>query len=227
LASYGLHSTITFSTRVCPNSSTAIDIIFINKCKNKNYIISPWINGLSDHEGQFTTIYNVTHMVVKDQIHTYRIINESSILDFQINLSYDLWDDIFIDSDVDTIFSNFLNTHLRIFNLCFRISKSQTTYTNKSWVTAGIKKSCITKRELYIKTRNDNDPRLKAHYKDYCNILNRVILTAKKLYFNKIIETSNNKARATWKVIRNATGNDSVTTNTSCLNIPGRNIQNY
>jgi hypothetical protein len=38
---------------------------------------------------------------------------------------------------------------------------------------AGIKKSCITKRELYIKTRND--PRLKAHYKEYCNILNKVL----------------------------------------------------
>jgi hypothetical protein len=78
LASYGLCSTVTFSTRVCPNSSTAIDNIFINKCKNKNYIIYPWINGLSDHDGQFTAIYNVTRKVAKDQIHIHRIINESS-----------------------------------------------------------------------------------------------------------------------------------------------------
>jgi hypothetical protein len=126
-------------------------------------------------------IYNVTHKVDKDQIHTYRIINESSILDFQINLSYELWDDtrIFIDSDVHTIFNKYLNTYLRIFNSSFRISKSRTTYTNKLWVTAGIKKSCTTKRELYIKTRNDNDPRLKAHCKEYYNILNKVIVAAK------------------------------------------------
>jgi hypothetical protein len=31
LASYGLYSTITFATRVCFNTSTAIDNIFINK----------------------------------------------------------------------------------------------------------------------------------------------------------------------------------------------------
>jgi hypothetical protein len=110
LASYGLYSTTTFTTRVCSNSSTAIDNIFINKYKHKNYIIYPWINGLSDHDGQIMTIYNVTYKVVKDYIHTHRIINESSILDFQINLSYELRDDIFIDSDVDTIFNNFLNT---------------------------------------------------------------------------------------------------------------------
>jgi hypothetical protein len=97
MASYGLYSTITFSTRTCHNWSTAIDNIFINKCKNKNYVIYPCINGLSDHDGQI--------MIIR---------NESSIIDFQINVSYELWDDIFIDSDVDTIFNNFLNTYLRI-----------------------------------------------------------------------------------------------------------------
>jgi hypothetical protein len=35
--------------------------------------------------------------------------------------------------------------------------------------------------------------------------------------------TSNNKARATWKVIRNATGNDHVSTNITCL----KNMQKY
>jgi hypothetical protein len=52
-------------------------------------------------------IHNVTHKMVKHQIHIHRVINESSILDFQIKLSYELWDVIFIDSDVDTIFNHF------------------------------------------------------------------------------------------------------------------------
>jgi hypothetical protein len=123
MAPYGLYSTITFSTRTCHNLSTTIDNIFINKCKNKNYVVYPWINGLSDHDGQIKIIWNVTHKMVKDQIHIHRVINESSILYFQINLSYELWDDIFTDSDVDTIFNNFLNTYLRIYNSSFRISK--------------------------------------------------------------------------------------------------------
>jgi hypothetical protein len=99
-------------------------------------------------------------------------------------------------------------------------------YTNKSWVTSGIKKSCITKREIYIKTRNNNNNlRLKEQYKEYCNILSRVILTAKKLYFNKIIATSNNKAKATWEVIRNATGNAHACTDVTCLNITARTFR--
>jgi hypothetical protein len=63
-----------------------------------------------------------------------------------------------------------------------------------------MKKSCSTKRELYIKTRNNNDTRLKEHYKIYCKILSRVISTAKKLYLNKIIETSNNKTKQLGKL---------------------------
>jgi hypothetical protein len=45
--------------------------------------------------------------MVQNQIHAHRIINEFSILDFQINLSYELWDDIFTDNDVDIIFNIF------------------------------------------------------------------------------------------------------------------------
>jgi hypothetical protein len=44
---------------------------------------------------------------------------------------------------------------------------------------------------------------------------------------NKVIETSNNKAKATWEVIRNATGNGHVSTYATCLKITGKNIQNY
>jgi hypothetical protein len=44
---------------------------------------------------------------------------------------------------------------------------------------------------------------------------------------NKIITTSNNKAKATWEVIRNATGNGHVCTDVTYLKITGKNIQNY
>jgi hypothetical protein len=76
----------------------------------------------------------------QNQIHARRVINEFSLLDFQINLSYELWNDIFTDNDVDIIFNNFLNTYLRIVNSCFQIIKSQCTYIHKSWITPGIKK---------------------------------------------------------------------------------------
>jgi hypothetical protein len=35
--------------------------------------------------------------------------------EFLIQLSYETWDNVFIDQDIDTIFNPFLNIYLRIF----------------------------------------------------------------------------------------------------------------
>jgi hypothetical protein len=144
-------------------------------------------------------------------------MNEFSILDLQINLSYELWDDMFTDNDVDTIFNNFLNTYVRIVSSCFWISKSRSICTIKLWLMPEIKISCSTKEELCIKTISNNDVRLKEHCKIYYKILSRVISTAKMLYFSKIIGASNNKTKTTWKLIRNITGSGQASTNVTFL----------
>jgi hypothetical protein len=110
LDSYGLHSTVT------------------SQLESNNYTVYPWVNGLSDHDGQIIIIYHDKCNMSQKKIHAQRVINEFSLLDFQINLSYELWDDVFTDNDVDIIFSNLLNTYIRIVNSCFRIIKSQGTY---------------------------------------------------------------------------------------------------
>jgi hypothetical protein len=76
-----------------------------------------------------------------------------------------------------------------------------------------IKKSCSTKKELYIKTMSKNDLRLKEHCKIYCKLLSRVISITKKLYLNKIIGAFNNKTKTPWQLIRNITGNGQTSTN--------------
>jgi hypothetical protein len=42
---------------------------------------------------------------------------------FKLNLSYELWEEIFLDDEVDKLFNNFLNTYLRIFNSSFPVKK--------------------------------------------------------------------------------------------------------
>lgn len=48
LASNCLYNTVQFPTRILNNSSTAINIIFINKFKKDNFTVYPLVNGLSD-----------------------------------------------------------------------------------------------------------------------------------------------------------------------------------
>jgi endonuclease/exonuclease/phosphatase family metal-dependent hydrolase len=56
LISYNLTSIADFPTRVQNNSCTAIDNIFINTLHSSNILITPMINGLSDHDAQHLTI---------------------------------------------------------------------------------------------------------------------------------------------------------------------------
>jgi len=74
------------------------------------------------------------------------------------------------------------------------------------WITEGIKISCKQKKELFLLCRRSNDLNLKIYYKRYCAVLSKVILTAKKLYYNKIIHGSKNKMKTTWKIINEEKG---------------------
>jgi len=51
---------------------------------------------------------------------------------------------------------------------------------SKAWLTREIKTSCNNKRKLYLLCRESNDPNLKIYYKNYCNILSKFIILAKK-----------------------------------------------
>ena len=58
-----------------------------------------------------------------------RRIDKSSITDFNTKLSYEVWEDIFAENDVNTIFNGFLNTYLRIYFYGETRGKESTCYT--------------------------------------------------------------------------------------------------
>jgi hypothetical protein len=112
---------------------------------------------------------------------------------FKLNLSYELWEKIFLDNEVDKLLNNFLDTHLRIFNSSFPVKKLFNNYNDKAWLTAGIRISCQHKRSLYMLCRDVKTSILYTHYKKYCRILREVIKAAKINYYNKLIAKTNNK----------------------------------
>jgi hypothetical protein len=182
LASYGLYtrSTVQFPTRIQNNSYSAIDNIFINTFKFRNFSVYPIINGLSDHNAQKIIIRNIFEQNCNTYFYYNRKIDKFSINDFNSKLSYELWEDIFAEKNVDTTFNNFLNMYLRIFYSSFPLKKVHYKSCNKAWLTPEIKTSCINKKKLFLIQRNSNDPNLTNYYKKYCRILSNVIKLAKK-----------------------------------------------
>jgi hypothetical protein len=118
LKTFNLVNVVNFPTRICSQSSTSVDNVFIDINRFNNFFVSPIYNGLSDHEGQVLTIVLPFTLITEHQPYTYRKINTLTIADFLNQLSYENWDEVFGGSNLNHIFNAFLNSYLRIFNSC-------------------------------------------------------------------------------------------------------------
>jgi hypothetical protein len=201
LITYSLYNIVDFPTRIGNNSATAIDGIFIDKNKISNYAIMPIVNGLSDHDAQLLLVYNSPTQIQKGQYYIKRQINGRNIENLKFKLSFEAWDDVFTEGDVDKLFNSFLNTYLRIYNSCFPYQKITCSYDNKAWLTAGIRNSCQHKRHLFLLCRSIKSPTLLAYYKKYTEILRAVMKKAKRIYYNKLIINSDDKTKTIWKIV--------------------------
>jgi hypothetical protein len=143
-----------------------------------------------------------------------------------MQLSYEQWDNVFGNNNVNKISNNFRNTYFRCYYSSFNKITTKNLYNYNHWITTGIRTSCKIKRELFLLCRHNNDANLKTYYKRYCKILSKVILTAKKLHYNRIILNSNNKMATTWKIINHKNGKTSHSNNTISLRIDNKEVNN-
>jgi len=139
---------------------------------------TPSINGLSDHDAQMLIINKGQKKEKECYTYTKRKINKYTIADFQLNLSYETWEQVFNGNYVNDILNSFLNTFLRIYYSSFPLIRVKNKMNQNSWIIPGIITSCKRKRELYKELKNNNAT-LVSYYRDYAKILSRVIREAK------------------------------------------------
>jgi hypothetical protein len=187
LASYCLCCTVQFPTRIQNNSHSVIDNIFINTFKFSNFLLYPFTNRLSHHDSRSTIMHNILEQNYNAYFYINWKMDKFSIIDFNTKLSYESWEEIFAENNINTIFNDFLNMYLRIFYSSFAFKKVHHKSCNKAWLTPGIKILCINKRKLFLIQRNSNGSNLTNYYKRYCRILTSVIKLAKKRYYNSIL----------------------------------------
>jgi hypothetical protein len=124
-------------------------------------------NGLSDHEAQFLIIHLQSSLIKNNDVYYSRTVNDYNISDFRIKLSYENWESVFNNSDINTSLNQFLNIFLRHFYASFPLSRRQ-KYTQNSWITVGIIISCRKKRGLYAEAK-------KASILKFVNIIRNTV----------------------------------------------------
>ncbi|CAG9133186.1 unnamed protein product [Plutella xylostella] len=100
-------------------------------------------------------------------------------------------------------------------DLCPKIKiKAGHAKCDRGWITPGIKKSCESKRELFIRVKTTKDDDLKKKYNTFCRVLNKVIAFAKRDYNEKKIVNADDKIKSMWNLINeNTKGKKIVETN--------------
>lgn len=64
---------------------------------------------MSNHDAQLIVISDIGLKIQNGKPKTIRKIDKYSMSDFQIELSFETWDSIFGNNDVNTMFSSFLS----------------------------------------------------------------------------------------------------------------------
>ena len=118
LLMYNLTAIVNFPTRINNTSASAIDNFFMDISRLEDFLVTPFLNDLSDHDAQILTI-NIPIRIHPDKPKFIRKIDKLTTLDFIYNLSNVAWDSVFDATDVNLMFNSFLNTYLRIFYSCF------------------------------------------------------------------------------------------------------------
>jgi hypothetical protein len=110
-----------------------------------NFSVFPLINGLSYHDAQILSLTHFSILTPECFSSSFRRIDYDSISKFTDLLSYENWEDVFTDNNVNSLFNNFLNMYLKIFYACFPIRKKNEQKVIKPWLTTGIRTSCEKK----------------------------------------------------------------------------------
>jgi hypothetical protein len=206
MLSNGFLNLITKATRFSNNSFSLIDQIFTNMQIPPAHsgII---LNDLSDHLLTFTCLNQKKANNSLPGFKEYRVFSDNSIARFKNDLSNIDWMNILKHNDANEDFENFMDTWSFLFNLHFPLKqvKFNKNYHKKNdFMTTGLLTSRLHKLSLYkiyIQSQSSDD---ENNYKEYRNLYNKTVRAAKKLYFDKKLESNKSDPKKVWGTLNEA-----------------------
>jgi len=69
--------------------------------------VYPFTNGLSDHDAQIITLTDISTPIPKQSFSLIRKVDNNTIRNFVYLLSYENWENVFVEENVNIIYNNF------------------------------------------------------------------------------------------------------------------------
>lgn len=202
MQAYNFEATLNLPTRVTAKSKTCIDNFITNIDKALILNVSNFSIDFSDHDAQLFGLTDISVGCNNSKVHTTkwgRNFNTNSLNKFYNSVLVIDWQTVYQSDNKFMCFYDILFKH---FNVAFPTKKIHIKRKNKSWISAGIRKSSKTKRQLHQLIKDYPHPVLINHYKTYCNVFQKIIKAARKNCIDEAITRSNNVTKTTWKIIK-------------------------
>ena len=202
-ASHGHLPYITKPTRVTQRSATLIDNIFSNDTESAEYSLSGILyTDISDHFPIFYIDYSCSIDDVDTVVHR-RVYSQENIESFKSKLSEKVWSDVLICNDVESAYSLFMKDFIDIYNEAFPLKEFKKGYkTKKSWLSEGMKRSIKRKNKLFKRFKRSGKPEHEEEYKSYRNKLNKILSSAQRAYYAKILDENKSNLRKSWQILK-------------------------
>ena len=202
----GFIQIITKPTRVTNGSATLIDHLYTNCIRNKfeSGIIT---SRVSDHFPVFYFMNNVEKKKSPEFIYT-RNFTDNNIEQFNNMLSSLGWGNVLNDNHVQSSYDNFSNTFNDLFDMFFPLRKvkfNKNVHKKSPFMTRGLLISRQTKFRLSKLSIEQPSILNTEKFKQYKKLYNKVIIAAKKNYYEVELEVNKKNLRKTWQILREAT----------------------
>lgn len=224
LTTHNLNKCTKGPTRITKNTVSSIDYIITNL--QNQYLGKILTTGLSDHEGQEITIYKTLPMESSniDVKNLTRTQNSEIWNNIVSKLLMEPWEDVYRcqnnNRDIDKNFNSFQGTFLSYIDKYAPVKEVIHKPKSKTWFTTGLRTSCEKMKLLYRIKKSSNNLAFLEYFKKYKKIYKNVLIQAKKSYLDDYIINSEDKIRATWKVINSNMKNE-IPPNDIQINVHG------
>ena len=188
-------------TRETKTTATLIDNIFTNNYNVNNLLLQGLlITDISDH-------YAIFHIWDKpwletDQYQLIRLVNETRLAKYKETISTTDWSILDQYKSCEVYFTHFFNKMKSIHDKSFPIIKVKKRYRNRiPWLTSGLRESIKQKNKLYRISLKHPTAYNEILYKQYRNMITKLLRLEEKQYYQSQIEANKDNIRKTWLVI--------------------------
>ena len=226
LFSHGFIQTITKPTRCTSHSATLIDYCITNVLSN-TFLTSILTTRMSDH---FPILISVPFEKLnsKQRTVTYRDFSTQNVNNFRQVLNAENWGMVLEENCAQRAYNLFSDKFYAIYNLFFPLKKcnfNKDIHKLEKWYSNGL---LISRREKIrldkMAASSPTNFNINA-YKSYRNVYNKVLKTAKKIYFENAISKAKCDLKKTWSLIRQAINLKSKKSGNCITNLIFNNIE--